>query len=50
MKVVNLRMHQLRALKELVLERGTLNTEALMLILKKNRLKVMMAEECFLNI
>lgn len=39
MKVVNLRMHQLRALKELVLERGTLNTEALMLILKKKQAK-----------
>lgn len=39
MKVVNLRMHQLRALKELVLERGTLNTEALMLILNKKTSK-----------
>lgn len=39
MKIVNLRMHQLRKLKELVLERGTLNTEALMLVLKKNQAK-----------
>lgn len=35
MKIINLRMHQVRKLKELVLEKGTLNTEALMLILDK---------------
>lgn len=39
MKIVNLRMHQLRKLKELVLEKGTLNTEALMLVLNKNQAK-----------
>ena len=39
MKIVNLRMHQLRKLKELVLERGTLNTEALMLVLNKHQVK-----------
>jgi len=39
MKIVNLRMHQLRSLKELVLQPGTLNTEALMLILRKNQAK-----------
>ena len=35
MQVVNLRMHELRKLKELNLESGVLNTEALMLVLKK---------------
>lgn len=39
MKIINLRMHQLRALKELTLQPGTLNTEALMLILRKNQAK-----------
>ncbi|MBP3445554.1 MAG: hypothetical protein J6K23_06435 [Bacilli bacterium] len=39
MKIVNLRMHQVRKLKELVLEKGTLNTEALMLILDKKYIK-----------
>ena len=39
MKVVNLRIHQLRKLKELVLEKGILNTEALMLILDKKQAK-----------
>ena len=39
MKIVNLRMHQLRTLKELELEHGILNTEALMLILKKKYVK-----------
>ena len=39
MKVINLRIYQLRKLKELVLEKGTLNTEALMLILNKNQAK-----------
>lgn len=35
MQVINLRMHQLRKLKELKIEDGVLNTEALMLLLKK---------------
>lgn len=35
MHVINLRMHELRKLKELPLERGILNTEALMLVLKR---------------
>lgn len=35
MKIINLRMYQVRKLKELVLEKGTLNTEALLLILDK---------------
>lgn len=35
MNVINLRMSQVRKLKELELEKGTLNTEALMLILNK---------------
>jgi hypothetical protein len=35
MKVINLRMHQLRALKELELNSDVFNTEALMLILNK---------------
>ena len=39
MKIINLRMHQLRKLKELTLERGTLNTEALMLVLNKHQVK-----------
>lgn len=39
MKIINLRMHQLRNLKELELEPGTFNTEALMLILNKNQAK-----------
>lgn len=39
MKIINLRMHQLRSLKELELEPGTFNTEALMLILNKNQAK-----------
>ena len=39
MKIINLRMHQLRSLKELPLEKGIFNTEALMLILRKNQAK-----------
>lgn len=39
MKIVNLKMRQVQALKELILEKGTLNTEALMLILNKNQAK-----------
>lgn len=39
MKIINLRMHQLRSLKELELEPGTFNTEALMLILNKKQAK-----------
>ena len=39
MKILNLRMHNLRKLKELPIERGVFNTEALMLILKKNCIK-----------
>lgn len=39
MKIVNLRMHQLRNLKELELAPGTFNTEALMLILTKKQAK-----------
>ena len=39
MKIINLRMHQLRKLKELTLEKGTLNTEALMLVLNKHQVK-----------
>lgn len=39
MKIINLRMHQLRRLKELELPKGTLNTEALMLILNKKQAK-----------
>lgn len=35
MHVINLRMHELRKLKELPLEKGVLNTEALMLVLKR---------------
>ncbi len=35
MHVINLRMHELRKLKELPIEDGVLNTEALMLILKR---------------
>ena len=35
MKIINLRMHQVRGLKELQIERGVLNTEALMLVLNK---------------
>lgn len=35
MHVINLRIHELRKLKELPIEAGVLNTEALMLILKK---------------
>lgn len=35
MHVINLRMHELRKLKELPLEKGILNTEALMLVLNK---------------
>ena len=35
MHVINLRMHELRKLKELPLEEGVLNTEALMLVLKR---------------
>lgn len=39
MEVLNLRMYNLRKLKELPIERGVFNTEALMLILKKNCIK-----------
>ena len=39
MQIINLRMHQLRSLKELMLPRGTLNTEALMLILNRKQAK-----------
>ena len=39
LKIVNLKMRQVQALKELILEKGTLNTEALMLILNKNQAK-----------
>lgn len=39
MKIINFRMHQLRKLKELQLEKGTLNTEALMLVLDKKKFK-----------
>ena len=39
MEIINLRMHQVRALKELKIENGVLNTEGLMLILKKNQAK-----------
>jgi hypothetical protein len=39
MKIINLRMHQIRALKELEIEDGVLNTEALMLILNKRQAK-----------
>ena len=39
MQIINLRMHQLRSLKELILPRGTLNTEALMLILNRKQAK-----------
>lgn len=39
MKIINLRMHQLRSLQELPLEKGIFNTEALMLILRKNQAK-----------
>ncbi len=35
MHVINLRMHELRKLKELPLEAGVLNTEALMLVLRR---------------
>ena len=37
MHVINLRIHELRKLKELPLEPGVLNTEALMLVLKKRK-------------
>lgn len=50
MKIVNLRMHQLRKLKELVLEKGTLNTEALMLVLNKTKQRLKREKECFLSI
>ena len=49
MKIVNLRMHQLRALKELDLESGILNTEALMLILKKKYAKTESGERMLLK-
>lgn len=39
MEIINLRMHQLRSLQELPLETGIFNTEALMLILRKNQAK-----------
>ena len=39
MEVLNLRMYNLRKLKELPIERGVFNTEALLLILKKNCIK-----------
>ena len=39
MKILNLRMHQIRALKELKIERGVLNTEGMMLVLKKRYAK-----------
>lgn len=39
MKIVNLRMHQVRRLKCLELEPGIFNTEALMLVLKKKQVK-----------
>lgn len=39
MKIINLRMHQVRALKELQIERGVLNTEGLMLVLKRRYAK-----------
>ena len=39
MKIINLRMHQLRSLKELDLPEGTLNTEALMLVLNRKYAK-----------
>ena len=35
MKIINLRMHQVRNLKELQIENGVLNTEGLMLVLKR---------------
>lgn len=49
MKIVNLRMHQLRTLKELELEHGILNTEALMLILKKKYVKTETGERMLLK-
>ncbi len=39
MEILNLRMYNVRKLKELPIERGVFNTEALMLILKKNCIK-----------
>lgn len=39
MNTIHLRIHELRKLKELALEKGTLNTEALMLILNKKHVK-----------
>ncbi len=39
MRVINLRMHQVRRLKELEIEKGVLNTEALLLVLKKKQAK-----------
>lgn len=35
MRIINLRMYQVRGLKELSIESGVLNTEALMLVLKR---------------
>lgn len=39
MKIVNLRMHQIRSLKELKIEQGVFNTEGMMLVLKKRYAK-----------
>lgn len=39
MKIINLRMHQIRKLKELEIENGVLNTEGLMLVLKRRYAK-----------
>lgn len=44
MEVINLRMHQVRALKELQIENGVLNTEGLMLVLRKNQAKTKSGE------
>ncbi len=45
MEILNLRMHNLRKLKELPIEKGVFNTEALMLILKRNCLKGIIKED-----
>ena len=45
MEILNLRMYNLRKLKELPIERGVFNTEALMLILKRNSLKGICKED-----
>lgn len=50
MKIVNLRMHQVRRLKCLELEPGIFNTEALMLVLKKNQVKGKVGSRMVLSI